>query len=127
MPIAVGMYLPFGLATPILIGGLIAHFYSRGTTPAETRSRTASWRSVLVRRDRRRSTDSDSDRRLRGLWNHVVDAEYQPDGNHGYLAVGGGWNRGGVRGDGQAATVIVSWLSVPRLPLPAWRFGLPTA
>ncbi len=31
MPIAVGMYLPFGLATPILIGGLIAYFYSRGT------------------------------------------------------------------------------------------------
>ncbi|MEM6690658.1 MAG: oligopeptide transporter, OPT family [Planctomycetota bacterium] len=30
MPIAVGMYLPFGLATPILIGGLIAHFYTRG-------------------------------------------------------------------------------------------------
>ncbi|NND97987.1 MAG: oligopeptide transporter, OPT family [Pirellulaceae bacterium] len=30
MPIAVGMYLPFGLATPILIGGLIAYFYSRG-------------------------------------------------------------------------------------------------
>ncbi len=30
MPIAVGMYLPFGLATPILIGGLISHFYSRG-------------------------------------------------------------------------------------------------
>ena len=29
MPIAVGMYLPFGLATPILIGGLIAHFYTR--------------------------------------------------------------------------------------------------
>ena len=29
MPIAVGMYLPFGLATPILIGGLIAYFYSR--------------------------------------------------------------------------------------------------
>ena len=29
MPIAVGMYLPFGLATPILIGGLISHFYSR--------------------------------------------------------------------------------------------------
>lgn len=29
MPIAVGMYLPFGLATPILIGGLIAHCYSR--------------------------------------------------------------------------------------------------
>jgi len=30
MPIAVGMYLPFGLATPILIGGLMAHFYTRG-------------------------------------------------------------------------------------------------
>lgn len=29
MPIAVGMYLPFGLATPILIGGLIAHYYSK--------------------------------------------------------------------------------------------------
>ncbi|HBE66582.1 MAG TPA: oligopeptide transporter, OPT family [Planctomycetaceae bacterium] len=33
MPIAVGMYLPFGLALPILIGGLIAHFYSRGHAP----------------------------------------------------------------------------------------------
>ncbi|WP_436716536.1 oligopeptide transporter, OPT family [Roseiconus lacunae] len=30
MPIAVGMYLPFGLATPILIGGLIAHLATRG-------------------------------------------------------------------------------------------------
>ena len=30
MPIAVGMYLPFGLSTPILIGGLIAYYYSRG-------------------------------------------------------------------------------------------------
>lgn len=38
MPIAVGMYLPFGLATPILIGGLIAHFYTR-KTPAETHDR----------------------------------------------------------------------------------------
>ncbi|MCP3920308.1 MAG: oligopeptide transporter, OPT family [bacterium] len=36
MPIAVGMYLPFGLATPILIGGLMAHFITRGcATPAE--------------------------------------------------------------------------------------------
>ena len=35
MPIAVGMYLPFGLATPILIGGLIAHFHSRGTPEAQ--------------------------------------------------------------------------------------------
>ena len=26
MPIAVGMYLPFGLSTPILAGGLLAHF-----------------------------------------------------------------------------------------------------
>ena len=34
-PIAVGMYLPFGLATPILIGGLIAHYYSKGTPAAE--------------------------------------------------------------------------------------------
>lgn len=30
MPIAVGMYLPFGLATPMVIGGLIAYFHSRG-------------------------------------------------------------------------------------------------
>ena len=28
MPIAVGIYLPFGLSTPILIGGLMAHFIS---------------------------------------------------------------------------------------------------
>ncbi|MCP4886920.1 MAG: oligopeptide transporter, OPT family [Planctomycetaceae bacterium] len=35
MPIAVGMYLPFGLSTPILIGGIIAHFYSRGITPSQ--------------------------------------------------------------------------------------------
>jgi putative OPT family oligopeptide transporter len=39
MPIAVGMYLPFGLATPILIGGLIAHYRSRGI-PAENHDRT---------------------------------------------------------------------------------------
>lgn len=35
MPIAVGMYLPFGLAIPILIGGLIAHFYTRKTIAIE--------------------------------------------------------------------------------------------
>lgn len=35
MPIAVGMYLPFGLAAPILIGGLIAHFHSKGTSEAK--------------------------------------------------------------------------------------------
>ncbi|GIW97033.1 MAG: oligopeptide transporter, OPT family [Pirellulaceae bacterium] len=29
MPIAVGMYLPFGIAPPILIGGLIAYWHSR--------------------------------------------------------------------------------------------------
>lgn len=34
MPIAVGMYLPFGLSAPILIGGLIAHFYTRSVEPA---------------------------------------------------------------------------------------------
>ena len=38
MPIAVGMYLPFGLATPILIGGIIAHLYSR-RVPPENRDR----------------------------------------------------------------------------------------
>lgn len=38
MPIAVGMYLPFGLAPPILIGGLIAHFYTRGKPEAEHES-----------------------------------------------------------------------------------------
>lgn len=35
MPIAVGMYLPFGLATPILIGGVIAHLYCRNTAPQD--------------------------------------------------------------------------------------------
>jgi len=35
MPIAVGMYLPFGLATPILIGGLISHFYTRRSPARE--------------------------------------------------------------------------------------------
>lgn len=35
MPIAVGMYLPFGLAPPILLGGLIAHYYSRHTPPKQ--------------------------------------------------------------------------------------------
>ena len=36
MPVAVGMYLPFGLATPILIGGLIAHVLGKGAkTEAE--------------------------------------------------------------------------------------------
>ena len=33
MPIAVGMYLPFGLSTPILIGGLLAHFILKQNSP----------------------------------------------------------------------------------------------
>ena len=45
MPIAVGMYLPFGLATPILIGGLISHFYTRGR--AEETHERALHRGVL--------------------------------------------------------------------------------
>ena len=39
MPVAVGMYLPFGLSTPILIGGLIAHFAARGSKPGEETER----------------------------------------------------------------------------------------
>jgi putative OPT family oligopeptide transporter len=39
MPIAVGMYLPFGLATPMVIGGLIAYFHSRGGADAEIERR----------------------------------------------------------------------------------------
>ena len=35
MPIAVGMYLPFGLSIPILLGGIIAYIYSRGSTAKE--------------------------------------------------------------------------------------------
>ncbi len=36
MPIAVGMYLPFGLATPMVIGGLIAYYHSRGANDVES-------------------------------------------------------------------------------------------
>lgn len=39
MPIAVGMYLPFGLSVPILIGGLLAYFHSRKATPEEAHRR----------------------------------------------------------------------------------------
>ncbi len=39
MPIAVGMYLPFGLATPILIGGLLAYWYSRNVPESEQHAR----------------------------------------------------------------------------------------
>jgi putative OPT family oligopeptide transporter len=38
MPIAVGMYLPFGIATPIFVGGLLAYFISR-KRPAEEHDR----------------------------------------------------------------------------------------
>ena len=36
MPIAVGIYLPFGLSTPILIGGLIAYFLTNRSKLANT-------------------------------------------------------------------------------------------
>ena len=36
MPIAVGIYLPFGLSTPILIGGLIAYFLTKSSKLANT-------------------------------------------------------------------------------------------
>lgn len=36
MPIAVGMYLPFDIATPILLGGLIATMLSRGLNEEES-------------------------------------------------------------------------------------------
>ncbi|MCC7336982.1 MAG: oligopeptide transporter, OPT family [Pirellulaceae bacterium] len=35
MPIAVGMYLPFGLAIPILIGGILAYWYTRKTPESQ--------------------------------------------------------------------------------------------
>ncbi len=38
MPIAVGIYLPFGLATPILIGGILAHLQTR-RSPREQHDR----------------------------------------------------------------------------------------
>ncbi len=39
MPLAVGMYLPFGVATPILIGGIIAHAITRRAKGASARDR----------------------------------------------------------------------------------------
>ncbi|MBU52249.1 MAG: oligopeptide transporter, OPT family [Deltaproteobacteria bacterium] len=39
MPIAVGIYLPFGLAIPILIGGLLAHFLAGGAKEKEAEQR----------------------------------------------------------------------------------------
>lgn len=39
MPVAVGMYLPFGIAPPILVGGLIAHFVGRGSRSEQETTR----------------------------------------------------------------------------------------
>ena len=41
MPIAVGMYLPFGLAIPILLGGLIAQGVTRGASTEEEEEKLA--------------------------------------------------------------------------------------
>lgn len=41
MPVAVGIYLPFGLAVPILVGGLLAHAVTRGASDAHQRSQRA--------------------------------------------------------------------------------------
>ena len=53
MPIAVGMYLPFGLATPILLGGIAAWLVGRNVRAATPREREAALdarmrRGVLV-------------------------------------------------------------------------------
>ena len=40
MPVAVGMYLPFGLATPILLGGLLAYAVKRGADAEQADART---------------------------------------------------------------------------------------
>ncbi|MDP6522806.1 MAG: oligopeptide transporter, OPT family [Kiritimatiellia bacterium] len=40
MPVAVGMYLPFGLAAPILIGGLINHAVVRGRNENDAQERS---------------------------------------------------------------------------------------
>lgn len=47
MPIAVGMYLPFDLAPPILIGGLIAHLLSRSAGSDSETQENALRRGVL--------------------------------------------------------------------------------
>jgi uncharacterized oligopeptide transporter (OPT) family protein len=41
MPVAVGMYLPFGLSTPILLGGVINYLVTRGSaSEQESEQRT---------------------------------------------------------------------------------------
>jgi putative OPT family oligopeptide transporter len=47
MPVAVGIYLPFGLAVPILAGGFLHLLLSRGSA-ADARRRRVSERSVLA-------------------------------------------------------------------------------
>ena len=39
MPVAVGMYLPFGLTSAILVGGLLAWISGRGAPSADARRR----------------------------------------------------------------------------------------
>jgi putative OPT family oligopeptide transporter len=39
MPVAVGMYLPFGLSIPILLGGLLAHLHAGGESDAHALDR----------------------------------------------------------------------------------------
>lgn len=46
MPVAVGIYLPFGLSVPIFLGGLLAHFHSR-SNPSEEAKTHALQRGVL--------------------------------------------------------------------------------
>lgn len=46
MPIAVGMYLPFGLATPILLGGIVAHLLGKDLPPTASEDE----RDTLYRR-----------------------------------------------------------------------------
>ena len=46
MPIAVGIYLPFSIAPPILVGGLISAFFLRGST-SEEEAEQRSQRGVL--------------------------------------------------------------------------------
>ena len=50
MPVAVGIYLPFGLATTILLGGLLAHWLGRSAAGRATRT------SELLTNERRRNS-----------------------------------------------------------------------
>jgi len=48
MPVAVGVYLPFGLSVPILIGGLIAHFVRKNSSKTAGAADSNLKRGVLV-------------------------------------------------------------------------------